>query len=73
MKLTLAQIRIEEADVEGNVGRAVEAIETAAGNGADCVALPETFNAGTDFPHSGIVESDGKRGFIRHAAVSQSA
>ncbi|PSP76536.1 carbon-nitrogen hydrolase [Halobacteriales archaeon QS_1_68_20] len=46
MNLTLAQIRIEAGDVDGNVDRAVEAIETAAADGADLVALPEIFNVG---------------------------
>lgn len=46
MRLALAQIRIEEADLDGNVDRAVDAIEAAAAAGADCVALPEMFNIG---------------------------
>lgn len=46
MKLALAQIRIEEADLKGNIERGLKAVETAAENGADCVALPEMFNVG---------------------------
>lgn len=46
MKLALAQIAIEATDVQGNVDRAIEAIETAADRGADCVALPEIFDVG---------------------------
>lgn len=46
MRLALAQIEIEGAAVERNVDRAVEAIETAAENGAECVALPEIFDVG---------------------------
>lgn len=46
MELALAQIRIEPTDVNGNVSRAEDAIATAAGNGADLVALPELFNVG---------------------------
>jgi predicted amidohydrolase len=46
MRLALAQISIEAAAVDDNVDRAVSAIETAADEGADCVALPEIFNVG---------------------------
>lgn len=46
MKLALAQLDIEAAAVERNVERALEAIETAATAGADCVALPELFDVG---------------------------
>lgn len=46
MKLALAQIDIEGAAVERNVEHAVEAIETAAAEGADCIALPEIFDVG---------------------------
>jgi predicted amidohydrolase len=46
MRLALAQIEIESGDVVGNVGRAVNAIESAAADGAECVALPETFDVG---------------------------
>ena len=46
MKLALAQIEIEPADVDGNVERATEAIAKAAADGADCVALPEIFDVG---------------------------
>jgi predicted amidohydrolase len=46
VRVALAQIGIEAGDVEGNVDRALEAIETAAGSGADCVALPEIFDVG---------------------------
>ncbi|MFC6906208.1 carbon-nitrogen family hydrolase [Halalkalicoccus tibetensis] len=46
MKLALAQLDIEHGDVEGNVERAAEAVEEAAGRGADLVCLPEIFNVG---------------------------
>jgi len=46
MKLALAQLEIHGADVDGNVDRAVDAVERAAAAGADCVALPEVFNVG---------------------------
>ena len=46
MRLALAQLEIEPADVDGNVRRAREAIASAAADGADCVALPEIFDVG---------------------------
>lgn len=46
MKLALAQLNVEPADVEGNVSRAKDAIAMAAADGADLVALPELFNVG---------------------------
>jgi predicted amidohydrolase len=46
MRLALAQIAVQAGDVEGNVDRAVAAIERAAADGADCVALPEIFDVG---------------------------
>ncbi len=46
MKLALAQISITTADIDENVDRAITAIETAAANDADCIALPEIFNVG---------------------------
>jgi predicted amidohydrolase len=46
MKLALAQIGIEPAAPEENVDRAIDAIESAAADGADCVALPEIFDVG---------------------------
>jgi len=46
MNLALAQIEVEPAKRDRNVRRAVGAIESAAASGADCVALPEIFNAG---------------------------
>lgn len=46
MKLALAQLHVEPAAVDANVQRAVDAIETAAADGADLVALPELFNVG---------------------------
>ena len=46
MRLALAQIRIEGGDVDGNVGRAVDALGRAADRGADLAVLPEVFNVG---------------------------
>ena len=46
MRLALAQQAVRGADVGGNVDRAVGAVESAAADGADCVALPEVFNVG---------------------------
>ncbi|MFB6072768.1 MAG: carbon-nitrogen family hydrolase [Halobacterium sp.] len=46
MRLALAQLEIEGAEVDANVERAVDAIQEAAAGGADLVALPELFNVG---------------------------
>jgi predicted amidohydrolase len=46
MKLALAQLDVESGAVGANVDRAVAAIETAAADGADLVALPELFTVG---------------------------
>jgi len=46
MELALAQIEVEPAAVEDNVDRAVAAVERAAADGADLVALPELFATG---------------------------
>jgi len=46
MRLALAQLAIEPADVEGNVEAALGAIARAADDGADLVALPEIFTVG---------------------------
>ena len=46
MRLALAQLGIEQGDVDGNVERASTAVRTAADRGADLVALPEIFNVG---------------------------
>ena len=46
MKLALAQLSITPGDVDGNVDRALEAIASAAADGADLVALPEMFTVG---------------------------
>jgi predicted amidohydrolase len=46
VKLALAQLAIEPADLRGNVERAVDAIERAADRGADLVVLPEIFTVG---------------------------
>jgi NAD+ synthase (glutamine-hydrolysing) len=41
MKLALAQINTTVGDLAGNVGRSVEAVNTAHRQGADLVVLPE--------------------------------
>lgn len=46
MRLALAQLEIEAADVDGNVDRAVAAVERAADEGADLIVLPELFTVG---------------------------
>jgi predicted amidohydrolase len=46
MKLTLAQLRVQAADLTENRRRAVAAIERAAADGADLVVLPELFTVG---------------------------
>jgi predicted amidohydrolase len=46
MRLALAQLAVEGGDTEGNVDRAVAALDRAAERGADLVALPELFNVG---------------------------
>ncbi|MFC7096567.1 carbon-nitrogen family hydrolase [Halobaculum marinum] len=46
MRLALAQIEVREADRKGNLERALDAIERAAADGADLVALPELWNVG---------------------------
>jgi len=46
MRLALAQLDVEAADVAGNLDRAEAAIRSAAGEGADLVALPELFDVG---------------------------
>ncbi|WP_276250464.1 carbon-nitrogen family hydrolase [Haloarcula rara] len=46
MKLGLAQLRIEPADISGNRRRATEAVERAAAAGCDLVVLPELFTVG---------------------------
>jgi len=46
MRIALAQLAIEPGDVEGNVGRAVAAIERAADLGVDLAVLPELFTVG---------------------------
>ncbi len=46
MRVALAQMQVEPADVETNRQRAVEAIGRAAADGADLVVLPELFTVG---------------------------
>jgi predicted amidohydrolase len=46
MKLALAQLDVTAADVAANRDRAIDAIESAAAQGADLVALPELWNVG---------------------------
>ncbi|WP_276257293.1 carbon-nitrogen family hydrolase [Haloglomus litoreum] len=45
-RVTCAQIEVRAADLDGNVERAVAAIERAAENGSDLVVLPEMFTVG---------------------------
>jgi len=46
MRVALAQLAVEQAAVDANVDRAVEAIGDAAEAGADLVVLPELFDVG---------------------------
>ena len=46
MRVALAQLHVEGADVAGNRERAREAVARAADRGADLVALPEAFHVG---------------------------
>jgi predicted amidohydrolase len=46
MRLALAQLRIEAGAVDRNVEEALDAVATAAADGADLVVLPEIFDAG---------------------------
>ena len=46
MRLALAQLDLSPGDVAENVARAVDAVERAANEGADLVALPELFTVG---------------------------
>jgi predicted amidohydrolase len=46
MRVACAQVEVVGGDLDGNVDRAVEGIETAAADGADLVVLPELFTVG---------------------------
>jgi predicted amidohydrolase len=46
MRLALAQLGVVGGDTDGNLDRAVAAIDRAVARGADLVALPELFNVG---------------------------
>ncbi|MFB6234072.1 MAG: nitrilase-related carbon-nitrogen hydrolase [Halopenitus sp.] len=46
MRLACAQLSIEGTDLEGNLSRALNAIDDAAERGADVVAFPEIFDVG---------------------------
>lgn len=46
MRIALVQLEIDHGDVEGNVDRAIDAIEDAAARDIDLVCLPEIFNVG---------------------------
>ena len=46
LSIALAQLEIDAGHVDANVDRALEAIERAAAQGMDLVALPELFNVG---------------------------
>lgn len=72
MNLALAQIEIEAADATGNVERAIEAIESAAEDGADCVALPEIFDAGY-FAFDAYERVAGPIGGKTHRAIREAA
>ncbi|MFB6205281.1 MAG: nitrilase-related carbon-nitrogen hydrolase [Haloglomus sp.] len=55
-RVTCAQLDIQATDVDGNVARAVAAVERAAGRGSDLVVLPEMFTVGyfafDAYPHT---------------------
>jgi len=72
MNVALAQIEIEGGDVEGNLGRAVEAIGNAADRGADCVALPEIFDVGY-FAFDAYARHAGPLGGETHARIREAA
>ena len=46
MRVACVQVEVVGSDLDGNVDRAVEGIETAAADGADLVVLPELFTVG---------------------------
>lgn len=46
MRVACVQLHVEGANVDGNVSRAVAAIDVAADRGAELVVLPEVFNVG---------------------------
>ncbi|SDK19436.1 carbon-nitrogen family hydrolase [Natronorubrum texcoconense] len=46
LRIALAQLEVEPAEIDANVERALEAVSSAASRGADLVALPELFNVG---------------------------
>ncbi len=46
MRITPVQVELVGGDLEGNVDRAVDGVETAAADGADLVVLPELFTVG---------------------------
>jgi len=72
MRLALAQLEVSGGDVEDNVDRAVAAIERAAADGADCVALPEIFDVGY-FAFDGYARAAGPLGGPTHERVREAA
>jgi predicted amidohydrolase len=62
LRLALAQPQLVPGDLAGNLGRAVAAVETAATDGADLVALPELFTVGYFAFESYAREAEGLEG-----------
>ena len=72
MKLALAQQAVECGAVEANVDRAVAAVERAAADGADCVALPELFDVGY-FAFDDYADAAGPLGGPTHRRLREAA
>ena len=72
MRLALAQIEVQPADVDGNLERAVDAVVEAAAEGADCVVLPEIFDVGY-FAFDSYARHAEPLGGETHRTVSEAA
>ena len=72
MRLALAQQAVERGAVAANVDRAVAAVERAAADGADCVALPELFDVGY-FAFDDYADAAGPLGGPTHRRLREAA